>query len=82
MQQTQCKAQGGHKKQTMADIKGQHFKGWIDKESVTTMGWVWAIEEMDMENNDLVVFQIRKSKDTDLKLVKEIELFIRAKLAE
>lgn len=66
----------------MADIKGQHFKGWIDKESVTTIGWVWAIEEMDTENNDLVVFQIPKSKDTDLKLVKEIELFIRAKLAE
>jgi len=58
----------------------KHFKGWIDKESVTVMGWVWAIEEMDTKNNDLVVFQI--PKDTDLTLVKEIEMFIRKKLGE
>ena len=61
--------------------KFKHFKGWIDKESVTVMGWVWAIEEMDTENNDLVVFQIPKSGDTDLTLVKEIETFIREKLS-
>lgn len=66
----------------MADLKHQHFKGWINKESVTTMGWAWAIEEIDTENNELVVFQIPKSEGTDLKLVKEIELFIRAKLGE
>ena len=60
--------------------KFKHFKGWIDKESVTVMGWVWAIEEMDTKNNDLVVFQIPKSADTDLTLVKEIEKFIYDKL--
>lgn len=60
--------------------KFKHFKGWIDKESVTVMGWVWAIEKMDTKNNDLVVFQIPKSKDTDLALVKEIEQFIHDKL--
>lgn len=63
--------------------KTKHFKGWIvDKESVTTIGWLWAIEKMDTENNELVVFQIPKSGGTDLTLIKEIEIFIQDKLSE
>jgi hypothetical protein len=58
----------------------KHFKGWIDKESVTVMGWVWAIEEMDTVRNDLVVFEIPKETDVKLEMVRKIEQFISEQL--